>query len=187
MKFNVGDKVSFLNETGKGIVSKIINKKMVNVTVEEGFEFPYAVSALILIEAAEVSEESEKEAPEEETKIDTSLLFQKKSYSDRPKRSKPHAQNNGMLEMEINLHIEELLDDYRGMSNAQIIQVQLRHFMSALDKAISNRYRKLIVIHGVGNGRLKQEVRAILSNEDIRFYDASYAKYGFGATEVVID
>ena len=91
-----------------------------------------------------------------------------------------------MLEMEINLHIEELLDNYSGMSNAEIINVQLRHFQKALDKAITGRYRKLIVIHGVGNGRLKQEVRAILDNENMRYYDGSYARYGYGATEVVI-
>jgi dsDNA-specific endonuclease/ATPase MutS2 len=66
------------------------------------------------------------------------------------------------------------------------VQVQLRHFTKALDKAISGHYKKLIVIHGVGNGRLKQEVRAILESEHMRFHDASYARYGFGATEVII-
>lgn len=185
MKFYIGDKVGFLNEKGGGIVSKVINKKMVEVTIEDGFEFPYAISELILIEAVE-----RKIVPEiieeEETKIDVSKLFQqKKAHSDKPVKSKPHAQNNGMLEMEINIHIEELLDNYRGMSNAEIIQVQLKYFLQALDKAITGHYRKLVVIHGVGNGRLKQEVRALLDNEGIRYYDASYSKYGFGATEVV--
>ena len=88
--------------------------------------------------------------------------------------------------MEINLHIEELIDDYSRMSNAQIIQIQLRHFQKALDTAQNNSCRKLIVIHGVGNGRLKQEVRTILSDENLRFHDASFSKYGFGATEVII-
>jgi hypothetical protein len=185
MRFYIGDKVGFLNEKGGGIVSKIINKKMVEVTVEDGFEFPYAISELILIEAGE--RKAEPEPIEEEEKIDVSkLFFQKKTLSDKPVRSKPHAKNNGMLEMEINIHIEELLDNYKGMSNAEIIQVQLRHFQRALDEAITGHYRKLIVIHGVGNGRLKQEVRAILEAEEIKYYDASYSKYGFGATEVII-
>jgi len=64
--------------------------------------------------------------------------------------------------------------------------VQLKHFQKALDKAITERYKKLIVIHGVGNGRLKHEVRTLLSAENFRFYDGSYAKYGYGATEVLI-
>jgi dsDNA-specific endonuclease/ATPase MutS2 len=184
MKFNEGDEVSFLNEKGKGTVSKIIGKKMVMVRVEDGFEFPYAVSELILLKAAEVKAPEPPPQKKESPKIDVSLLLQKRAHSDRPKRSKPHSY--GMQEMEINLHIEELMDNYAGMSNAEIVQAQLRHFTKALDKAISKHYKKLIVIHGVGNGRLKQEVRAILESENIRFYDASYAKYGFGATEVII-
>ena len=188
MQFYIGDKVGFLNEKGGGMVTKIISKKMVEITIEDGFEFPYAISELILIEAGERKIEPEPIVErEEEVKLDVSKLFhQKKNHSDKPVRSKPHAQNNGMLEMEINIHIEELLDSYKGMSNAEIIQVQLRHFEQALDKACTNHYRKLVVIHGVGNGRLKQEVRAMLDSEGIRYYDASYAKYGFGATEVVI-
>lgn len=185
MDFGIGDKVGFLNEKGGGIVSKVINKKMVEVTVEEGFVFPYAISELIMIKAAERKHEPIPE--KEEEKIDVSKLFQQKlNYSDKPKKSKPHAQNNGMLEMEINLHIEELLDNYSGMSNAEIINVQLRHFQKALDRAITGHCRKLVVIHGVGNGRLKQEVRNILNNENMRYYDGSYAKYGYGATEVFI-
>lgn len=185
MKFGIGDKVSFLNERGGGIITKVISKKMVEVTIDDGFVFPYAVSELVMIEAA--IRQPEPMPEKEEKKVDVSKLFsQKLHHSDKPKKSKPHAQNNGMLEMEINLHIEELLDNYSGMSNAEIINVQLRHFQKALDKAITGHYRKLIVIHGVGNGRLKHEVRTMLNNEEIRYYDASYAKYGYGATEVFI-
>ncbi|MBL0329312.1 MAG: Smr/MutS family protein [Bacteroidetes bacterium] len=185
MKFGLGDIVSFLNEKGGGVITKVINKKMVEVTIDDGFVFPYAVAELVMIKAAERSPEPIPE--KEEEKVDVSKLFtQKLHHSDKPKKSKPHAQNNGMLEMEINLHIEELLDNYTGMSNAEIINVQLRYFQKALDKAITGRYRKLVVIHGVGNGRLKQEVRSILDSENMPYYDGSYAKYGYGATEVHI-
>ncbi|MDQ3046253.1 MAG: DUF2027 domain-containing protein [Bacteroidota bacterium] len=115
------------------------------------------------------------------------ILFQKRTHSDAPKKSKPHSNNNPEKELEIDLHIEELMDDYSRMSNAEIIQVQLKHFQQALDRAIADHYRKLTVIHGVGNGRLRQEVRNIISaNSSLRFYDGSYSKYGFGATEISI-
>jgi hypothetical protein len=114
------------------------------------------------------------------------ILFQKSKVVDRPKTSKPHANNNPANEMEIDLHIEELLDDYSNMSNAEIIHVQLTYFQNALDKAINEHFKKLIVIHGVGNGRLKQEVRALIAaSTALKYYDASYARYGFGATEIV--
>jgi hypothetical protein len=115
------------------------------------------------------------------------ILFQKQAQPNTSQKSKPHAHGNPNSEMEIDLHIEELIDNFNGMSNFEIIQIQLNSFKNVLDKAINGHCRKLIVIHGVGNGKLKQEVRNILSShKNLRFYDGSYAKYGFGATEVLI-
>jgi len=50
MKFKVGDKVKFLNESGGGIVSKIISPNLVNVAIEDGFEIPTVTSELLKIE-----------------------------------------------------------------------------------------------------------------------------------------
>lgn len=115
------------------------------------------------------------------------MVFSKQTHSETSKKSKQHISNDPAYEMEIDLHIEELPGNFKGMSNAEIIQVQLKHFQQALDEAINGHYRKLIVIHGVGNGRLKHEVRTILSScKNLQYYDASYNKYGFGATEIHI-
>ena len=50
MKFKVGDRVKFLNESGGGVVSKIVNPKMVNVMIEDGFEIPVLIAELLKIE-----------------------------------------------------------------------------------------------------------------------------------------
>jgi hypothetical protein len=50
MKFQVGDKVKFLNEKGGGVVTKIITSTMVNVMVKEGFEIPTLTSELIKVD-----------------------------------------------------------------------------------------------------------------------------------------
>lgn len=47
MQFKEGDKVLFLNEKGGGIVTKIVNDEIVHVSIEDGFEIPYAVGDLI--------------------------------------------------------------------------------------------------------------------------------------------
>lgn len=120
----------------------------------------------------------------EKRKLDLQQLYEEKQKKTNQPVSKPHQKNNPGLEMEIDLHIEELMDNYSGMSNAEIVLVQLRHFHQALDKAINEHFRTLVVIHGVGNGRLKQEVRKAMQQANLRYYDASYARYGFGATEV---
>lgn len=91
------------------------------------------------------------------------------------------------LTREIDLHIEELIDSYSGLTNSQILAIQLENFEKELQYCLSNGIKKLVVIHGVGNGKLKQEIISILKTvDDITYYDASYKDYGFGATEVRI-
>lgn len=112
-------------------------------------------------------------------------LIQKQSSTKTHHISKPH--NYNFIESEVDLHIEELIDDYRGMTNARIIAIQLAHFQRELDNAIDKNISRIIFIHGVGTGRLKQEIITVLKTyPKIKFQDASYAKYGFGATEVIL-
>jgi hypothetical protein len=90
-------------------------------------------------------------------------------------------------EKECDLHIEELIENYSGMSNSEMLDYQLFIFKKELEKAIDGKFKKIIFIHGIGNGRLKSEILKILKTyKKIEFQDASYQKYGFGATEVLI-
>jgi len=50
IKFKIGDQVKFLNESGGGVVSRIISPKMVKVAIGDGFEIPIMTSELIRIE-----------------------------------------------------------------------------------------------------------------------------------------
>ena len=47
MKFNVGDKVKFVNEKGGGTITGIISSSKVKVAIEDGFEIPYQITDLI--------------------------------------------------------------------------------------------------------------------------------------------
>lgn len=49
MKFQVGDKVKFLNEEGGGIVSEILTSSMVKVATEDGFDLPTMNHELVLV------------------------------------------------------------------------------------------------------------------------------------------
>jgi len=91
------------------------------------------------------------------------------------------------LEKEVDLHIEELIDSTKGLSNYEMLNIQLERFEKELDSAIENNFRKIIFIHGVGNGRLKQEIQAILrKTKNVSYHDAPFKEYGFGATQVNI-
>ncbi len=90
--------------------------------------------------------------------------------------------------VEIDLHIHELLEDTRGLANHEMLEVQLGRFRNELDTAIANGTRRIVFIHGIGNGTLKQELRKELGTKYKKYYfqDASFKEYGYGATMVIL-
>jgi hypothetical protein len=91
---------------------------------------------------------------------------------------------NTSSQYEVDLHIEELLENFSGLSKADIIEIQLNYFRKKLDEAILKRLWKIIFIHGSGNGKLKSAIRKELADLKMQFTDAPYEQYGGGATEV---
>ncbi|MFO7829652.1 MAG: DUF2027 domain-containing protein [Bacteroidales bacterium] len=89
---------------------------------------------------------------------------------------------------EVDLHIQELVDDYSNLSNAEILEIQMSRFTTTLEGAILAGTRRIVFIHGVGNGRLKHEILKTLGRKypKLRYQDASFKEYGYGATLVMI-
>lgn len=89
--------------------------------------------------------------------------------------------------LEIDLHINELLDDTTGMTAAEMLEYQMDTFKKELENAYKNKLlKKIVFIHGKGNGTLKTEIRKYLDRNSIKYQDASFQKYGFGATLVFL-
>jgi len=86
--------------------------------------------------------------------------------------------------LEIDLHIEEITHSFEGLSNADIVNIQLNHFKKELDKCYLRQQKSIVFIHGIGNGKLKSEIRRELKELKLRFADGAYERYGYGATEV---
>ncbi|RME20036.1 MAG: DUF2027 domain-containing protein [Bacteroidetes bacterium] len=91
-------------------------------------------------------------------------------------------------EMVLDLHIEELVENPAQLTPHQKLQIQMQYFERELHNAIAHHVKKITIIHGVGNGRLKYEVREYLKTiDEIKSVeDAPYKTYGFGATVVYI-
>ncbi len=88
---------------------------------------------------------------------------------------------------EVDLHIQALVETVTGLEPVKIMNIQLDYLKRTLESAIAAAYEKVVFIHGVGAGVLKIEVKKILDAYDcVEYYDASIAKYGIGATEVLI-
>lgn len=86
------------------------------------------------------------------------------------------------------LHITELVDSTRGLSNADMLNLQVDRFREVMDANLKNHGRKLIFIHGKGEGVLRSAIMKELNHRykghDVQ--DASFREYGFGATQVTI-
>jgi len=67
-----------------------------------------------------------------------------------------------------------------------MLSLQIETAKRKLDYAVSKKISKIVFIHGRGEGVLKKELEFLLGNYNVKFYDASYQKYGLGATEVYI-
>lgn len=90
--------------------------------------------------------------------------------------------------IEVDLHSHELIDDTTGLSNKEILDLQMNRFREEMEAAVKSKSRKIVFIHGSGNGTLKNEVRRQLAHKYKKypFQDASFQEYGFGATMVVL-
>jgi hypothetical protein len=90
-------------------------------------------------------------------------------------------------EAEVDLHISALRSDYNNLSPNEILTIQMGYFERMLGSAIAYKFNRVVFIHGIGNGTLKQAIISRLAEySDIEFRTASFAKYGNGAIELVL-
>lgn len=90
--------------------------------------------------------------------------------------------------IEVDLHIQELLDSTAGLSNADILNYQLQKFNETMQEHLHEKRCRIVFIHGKGNGILRAAIEKELRKKyhSCLFQDASFQKYGFGATMVTI-
>ncbi|MBA3663636.1 MAG: DUF2027 domain-containing protein [Bacteroidetes bacterium] len=147
----------------------------------EEFEFP-VFGFLLKDEFLNTREIEHKLTPEDIQRVKTIKEFKSKATISRSKKEYLKS-----LEKEVDLHIEELVKNTRNMSNYEMLNIQLERFEKELDEAIEKNMKRIVFIHGVGNGRLRQEILAVLkATPGITYQDASYKDYGYGATQVNI-
>lgn len=178
-KFEIGDTVEVLDDAISGKVVAINNNE-ISIETRDKFTMTYFVNELVKVHNSNdlsgffstqslTSVLKDKEAPKKR-----SFVKEKKSRKDE-------------FVLEVDLHIEKLVPSKRGMSNYDILTLQIETAKRQLDFAIKNRMPKVVYIHGVGEGVLKADLDFLLGRYDnISFQDANYQKYGLGATEVYI-
>jgi dsDNA-specific endonuclease/ATPase MutS2 len=68
------------------------------------------------------------------------------------------------------------------------MQMQIQHFRQALERAITGGLDRFYVIHGLGKGKLREEISRILPeySQVKSFNNNFHPRYGFGATEIFL-
>jgi hypothetical protein len=167
-----------------------ISFKPVRIYNSESFSYEALLrKKAMMVECLSLEKHLRKPAEEPITKENIKMLEQKMATPKPEELKVPE----GFLDKhkvddkiaEVDLHIGELVENYSGLSNVQMLNIQMDYFRKCMDYAQMERLSKIIFIHGVGNGTLKNEILRYLRNsEGVEYYDASYARYGTGATEV---
>jgi hypothetical protein len=173
--------------------SATIGFRPVKVYKEDSFPYEGLLrKKAFVIELATISAQAQVLMKDDNLEADLRQLQEQTSEGSRKPR--PAEGKEGMMDKhkvddqiaEVDLHIGELTDNLTGLSNADMLRVQMDYFRRCMEQAWKERLKKIIFIHGVGNGTLKMELlRSLRQTEGIEFYDAPYARYGMGATEVV--
>jgi dsDNA-specific endonuclease/ATPase MutS2 len=178
--FQIGEKVSFLYEKGTGVVVNIDASNFIIVQDEDGFDRKFRASELARIHGTEYHLPDDQVAQINED--DSISEIHHRIFSETPTGAK-----RPIDVWELDLHIEALMDSHKGMSNAEILNFQLKEMRNFFKKAQQKHIRKIVLIHGVGEGILKEEVRSFLAKkEGVEYYDADFREYGKGATTAEI-
>lgn len=184
--FSIGDKVSVLNDTITGVIVRVQKNKCV-IEDTDGFERIYPNSNLVILKMS-VDYKLSDEKAEKQILNKINSIISRGQVKLPSKVSKTHYQQESV---EIDLHIEELVEDHSYMNNFDILQRQMQTCRMFIEKAIRLKVKKAVLIHGKGEGVLKNEIYTYLDRLEnakhikIEFHEASYATYGMGgATEV---
>ena len=175
--FQIGDSVEVLDEKLSGEVVAVSNSE-ITIESEDGFMMKYAPNELV-----KISESNSIRV----TNFEVAQIKAEKESTKRKNKQIVKLKERNAPKMEVDLHINQLVKSPKGMSNHEILNLQMETAKRQLEFAMRKRIQKVVFIHGVGEGTLKEELKFLFGRYDnLKYYDADYQKYGIGATEVYI-
>lgn len=175
--FKVGDRVEVIDEIMKGVVL-VVSQGEITIESEDGFVMKYAPNELV------------NTSDVDDIRVTNYQVAKIKAEKESIKRKQPttaKSKERNAPKMEVDLHINQLVKSAKGMTNHEMLNLQMETAKRQLEFAMRKRIQKIVFIHGVGEGILKEELNFLFGRyENVKYYDADYQKYGLGATEVYI-
>lgn len=158
-----GMRVTLMDSCDRGVI-KAIHKDRVDIELDEGFTVPVAFNGFIVNDADE-----------------DRLLMRGTGRS----KAKDEAEDGQTFHKstEIDLHVEAIPGGLQ-IPDGQQLPFQLEYFKKTLRSLLKHRGSRVIFIHGVGDGKLKEAVRSELDSTFA--ISCTWVPYGSGATAVTI-
>lgn len=204
-----GDEVSFLGREGYGKIIEISTKQFL-VLDDLGFETWMDQSLVIArVDFTKKLPEPGKNKVEKQVKIDKPKPLINQEIWETPKikikkaktpieeselkfiaekvSSSPAPARAVQQIPEIDLHFHLLVENEKKYSDGEKLEIQMDRLRDFIDEIFRKNQPEFIVIHGVGSGKLKIEIRNFINgHQHLHYEDASFKKYGTGATHVFV-
>ncbi len=165
MKFSIGERVSILNETG---IYTIIGISGTIVKVEDEHGFDQDVSLSLVVKTKPI--------------ISGKIIIKDEDESSGIRKNRDLDRIPS-----IDLHFEALLDEDGRYSSYDKLNYQIKRFREFINQNLAKRKTKVLVIHGIGEGRLKSEIMTLIYKSDgYIMHDANYSPQGVGASYIEI-
>ena len=169
--FSKGDRVRFLHQAGEGLVVEVEDGGK-TLLIEDSDGFPMRFAAKECLPMPNLAEEAKAYASKEITKgellernVDEHVLKASQKEFDVKYRN-PDATNMRKRDehMEVDLHFHALTGARDRATPHEMLTLQMEHFDRMMRRAEEKRIPRVIFIHGVGQGRLRQEIREALAS-----------------------
>lgn len=183
--FKIGDRVAVIHEAIEGVVLKVLPHKVCLEDLD-GFERTYPKKELVVIAKTDYAVDE----------LDVRAAIQAEINQTPPKQVAKkkkvfiQTEESTVNDFEIDLHIEALDARKEFLSNGEILQIQMMACRMFIEKAIHFKNKKVVLIHGKGEGVLKNEIYLYLNRLEetkhigITYESGSKFVYGEGATQV---
>lgn len=166
MSWLVGQQVSVLREAGVYLIKEIHNDYLL-LEDEVGFSYRYVFAVVVPRQVIYVDKISKKDQ-----QASANLRHQKP----------PTVKENALPS--IDLHADELGLPAQLPAH-DVLLSQLQAFRQFCNRQARARQAKFVVIHGAGEGRLKQEIKQIvLARTGMSMHDAQWSNGSVGASRI---
>ncbi len=186
---HIGDEVRFLDSVGGGRVARIdAARRLIYIEDEDGFEIPTPLSQVVVTAQVRQAAAAQKEVSPTPRDMQTKAAGTAAIPSAIERRAKGKKEAKKEDIMETDLHISAIADNWQQMERGEMLHMQMEVFRRTMRDNIRYKGKKIVFIHGRGEGILKAAIASELRQHysSCEYQDASFAQYGFGATMVII-